>query len=382
MAITWNPDIYFEKASRGSFAAKAARAEVFKNNCEIFQAGAYETVSGKTVELNPSLMLEGTVVYDGPVDVSGTVASGESPLTGAANIGCLELGRELQLKGFNPVVLNLADAYTACGFYEKGSSAQEESLCRQSTLSQSLYQYYGSRQSELSGVPFRDKKYPMDIRCGAIYSPHVTVFRKGAQEGFALMDEPYETAIISCAALDFNEKHGKNHEYRAEDGGFTREGREIMLSKIRTIYGVALAAGHDALVLGAFGCGAFRLRPELVAELFHEVLFEPAFKNRFRAVTFAILEKSGPESGIHGKFSPFYRIFGKYGSSQVTMKEPEPKVNASVYEVGQTVVHDRFGNGTVVELQPEKGRITVSFQDCGTKVLAVDKAKLIILHKS
>ena len=79
MAITWNPDIYFQKASRGSFAAKAARVEVFKNNCEIFQAGAYETVSGKTVELNPSLMLEGTVVYDGPVDVSGTVASGESP---------------------------------------------------------------------------------------------------------------------------------------------------------------------------------------------------------------------------------------------------------------------------------------------------------------
>lgn len=381
MAITWNPDTFFEKASKGTFAAKAARVEVYKNNCEIFQAGAYETVSGKTVELNPSPMLEGTVVYDNPVDVSRSVALGESPMTGAANVGCLELGRELQLKGFNPVILNLADAYTACGFYERGSNAQEESLCRQSTLSQSLYQYYGSRQSELSGVPFKGKKYPMDIRCGAIYSPHVTVFRKGSRDGFALMDEPYETAIISCAALDFNERHGKNHEYRAADGGFTDEGREIMLSKIRTIYGVALAAGHDALVLGAFGCGAFRLRPDLVAEFFREVLFEPAFKNRFRAVTFAILEKSGPESGIHGKFAPFYRIFGKYGSSQVALTEPEPKVSASVYEVGQTVVHDKFGRGSVIGLQPEKGRITVDFQDCGTKILAVDKAKLTILQK-
>lgn len=381
MAITWNPDTFFEKASKGTFAAKAARVEVYKNNCEIFQAGAYETVSGKTVELNPSPMLEGTVVYDSPVDVSRSVALGESPMTGAANVGCLELGRELQLKGFNPVILNLADAYTACGFYERGSNAQEESLCRQSTLSQSLYQYYGSRQSELSGVPFKGKKYPMDIRCGAIYSPHVTVFRKGSRDGFALMDEPYETAIISCAALDFNERHGKNHEYRAADGGFTDEGREIMLSKIRTIYGVALAAGHDALVLGAFGCGAFRLRPDLVAEFFREVLFEPAFKNRFRAVTFAILEKSGPESGIHGKFAPFYRIFGKYGSSQVALTEPEPKVSASVYEVGQTVVHDKFGRGSVIGLQPEKGRITVDFQDCGTKILAVDKAKLTILQK-
>ena len=380
MAITWNPDIYFEKASKGSFAAKAARADVYKNNCEIFQAGAYETVSGKTVELNPSSMLDGTVVYDAPIVVPEVFASVEAPMTGVANIGCLELGRELQLKGYNPVILNLADAYVACGYYEKGSNAQEESLCRQSNLSQSLYQYYGESQSEKSGVDFRGRRYPMDIRFGAIFSPHVTVFRKGSREGFSLMDEPYETAIISCAALDFNEKHGKNRKYRTADGGFSQEGREIMLSKIRTIYGAALTAGHDALVLGAFGCGAFRLRPDLVADLFRDVLFEPAFKNRFRAVTFAILEKPGPESGIHGKFAPFYRIFGKYGSSQVTMKEPEPNVSASVYEVGQTVVHDKFGKGSVTGFHPDKGRIVVEFIDGGTKTLAVDKAKLTILH--
>lgn len=383
MAITWNPDIYFEKASKGSFAAKAARADVYKNNCEIFQDGAYVTVSGKTVELNPSPMLDGTVVYDAPIVFPDVSPSADAPLTGVANIGCLELGRELQQKGYNPVILNLADAYVACGYYEKGSNAQEESLCRQSTLSQSLYQYYGERQSEKSGIAFLGKKYPMDLRCGAIYSPHVTVFRKGARDGFALMDEPYETAIISCAALDFNEKHGKNREYRSSDGGFTREGREIMLSKIRTIYGAALVGGHDALVLGAFGCGAFRLRPDLVAELFREVLFEPAFSNRFRAVTFAILEKPGPEYGIHGKFAPFYQIFGRYGASQITMKAPEPKetpVDVSAYVVGQTVSHDRFGKGTVTGLQPDKGRITVVFIDCGTKTLAVDKAKLTILH--
>lgn len=318
MAITWNPESFIEKASKGSFAAKAARKDVYTNNCEIFQAGAYETTSGKIVELNPSPMLDGTVFYDAPFAIPETAARNEPTLTGAANIGCLELGRELQLKGYDPVILNLADAYLACGFYHGGSRAQEESLCRQTTLSQSLYQYYGSRQSELSGVPFRGKKYPMDIRVGAVYSPHITVFRKGGQDGFALMDEPYETAFISCAALDFNEKHGKNHEYRAPDGGFTQEGREIMRSKIRTIFGVALVAGHDTLVLGAFGCGAFRLRPDLVAELFREVLSEPTFQNRFRAVVFAILEKPGPDSGVHGKFAPFYQVFGSLTSDRIS----------------------------------------------------------------
>lgn len=312
MSITWNPDACLEKASKGSFAARAARADVYKNNCEIFQAGSYETASGKTVELDPSPMLEGTIFYDAPFAIpEGTVHS-EPPVTGVANIGCLELGRELQLKGYNPVILNLADAYTACGFYERGSHAQEESLCRQTTLSQSLYQYYDKVKAERSGVEFKGKKYPMDIRYGAIYSPHVTVFRKGGRSGFALMDEPYETAFISCAALDFNEKHGKNHEYRTPDGGFTREGREIMLSKIRTIFGAAILAGHDSLVLGAFGCGAFRLRPDLVAGLFRDVLSEPSFKNRFRVVTFAILEKPGPETGVRGKFGPFYRVFGRH----------------------------------------------------------------------
>ena len=313
MAITWNSDIYFEKASKGSFAARAARTDVYKNNGEIFREGSYETESGKIIMMDATRMLEETVVFDSPIVLPDVAPRNESPMTGVANTGCLELGRELQLKGYNPVILNLADAYVACGWYERGSNAQEESLCRQTTLSQSLYQYYGKEQAEKSGVTFKEEKYPMDIRYGAIYSPHITVFRKGSRDGFALMDEPYETAIISCAALDFNEKHGKNLEYRTADGGFTREGREIMLSKIRTIYSAALAAGHDALVLGAFGCGAFRLRPDLVAELFRDVLFEPAFQNRFRAVTFAILEKSGSQTGIHGKFAPFYQILGRLG---------------------------------------------------------------------
>ena len=122
-----------------------------------------------------------------------------------------------------------------------------------------------------------------------------------------------------------------------------------------------------------------------MAELFRDVLFEPAFQNRFRAVTFAILEKSGPQSGVHGKFAPFYQIFGRYGSAQVSLKAPEIKEKApdvSVYEVGQIVIHDKFGRGTVMGLQLDMGRITVDFSDFGVKTLAVDKAKLTIVGKS
>ena len=160
------------------------------------------------------------------------------------------------------------------------------------------------------------------------------------------------------------------------------EGKEIMLSKIRTIYSAAIAAGHDALVLGAFGCGAFRLRPDLVAGMFRDVLFEPEFKGSFRAVVFAILEKPGAESGPRGKFAPFYSIFGKYGSSSATIKDPEPvaePIDISEYKIGQTVSHEKFGKGTVTGLQPDKGRIAVDFIIYGPKTLAAAKANLIIV---
>jgi uncharacterized protein (TIGR02452 family) len=379
MAVTWNKEAFYQKASKGSFAARAARADVYKNNCEIFQAGGYKTESGKEVSLDPSTMLGGTVVYDSPVALVESAPLAGPTVTGVANMGSLEMGRELQLKGFNPVILNLADAYIACGWYFKGSKAQEESLCRQSTLSQSLFQYYRKESAEISGVPFKEEKYPMDIRFGAIYSPHVNVFRKSPRDGFALMEEPYETSFISCAALDFNERHGKNLEYRSDDGGFTSEGKAIMLSKIRTIFSAALAGGHDAVVLGAWGCGAFRLRPDRVAGLFRDVLFEPEFKDRFKTVVFAILENDGPESEARGKFAPFYHIFGRYGSSGATMKAPELQVapvDISKYGVGSVVEHDKFGKGTITEIQEDKGRVVVNFIVYGPKTLAIEKAKL------
>lgn len=142
MAVTWNKEAFFDKASKGSFAARSARTDVYVNNCEIFRSGGYETESGKEVELDPSAMLEGTIVYDSPISLDEVPAISEPTVTGVANTGSIEMGRELQMKGLNPVILNLADAYIACGWYYKGSNAQEESLCRQSTLSQSLFQYY------------------------------------------------------------------------------------------------------------------------------------------------------------------------------------------------------------------------------------------------
>jgi uncharacterized protein (TIGR02452 family) len=70
--------------------------------------------------------------------------------------------------------------------------------------------------------------------------------------------------------------------------------------------------GNDSIILGAFGCGAYRLPADAVAPLFRRVMEEPEFKNKFRLLVFAILEiKRGPKE-FDGYFAPFYHEFGRY----------------------------------------------------------------------
>ncbi len=85
-----------------------------------------------------------------------------------------------------------------------------------------------------------------------------------------------------------------------------------MLNKIRTIFRMGVEHGKDALVLGAFGCGAYHLPAPEVARQFRSVMEEPEFKNKFRLLVFAILEKPRKPHGREGTFAPFYHEFGTY----------------------------------------------------------------------
>ena len=303
---------------RDRFTAGAVRTEVYRHNRIIFDAWKYVAPSGNIISLPGTRqeLLDATKVYRDEVSAAKVPARYKTTKTGCANEDCMVVAKNLIDQGLNPAVLNLADAYHACGKYNGGANAQEESICRASTLSLTLYQYFNRLWAARAGVPLREESgYPMDICFGGIYSPKVTVFRDNGATGFALREEPFQTAIISVAALNFKGGHPHNNmEYRTDDGGFTPEGEGIMRDKIRTIYRIALLNGHDSLVLGAFGCGVFRLRPELVAALFKKILEEKEFKGKFHTVAFALLEgPAGPRRRVEeeGKLASFYELFGK-----------------------------------------------------------------------
>lgn len=300
----------------GRFGVNAAQKEVYTSNNQLFACwkdGENEAYFGNYQEF-----LDHTKLYKTEFDVKGKGAIYPATVTGCINMDCVDLAERLIVEGYNPAILNLASAKHSCGGYAQGLSAQEESLCRSSNLSVSLFQYGDTKYKDVrdSGVPIKEIGYPLDIDFGGIYTPNVSFFRYGKAGLYDFKIPSFRCDVISVAGLSFN---GRSHyadidelSYRADNGGFTPEGGEIMLNKIRTIYRLGIEHGNDALVAGALSCGAYKCPPQEVARLFRAVLEESEFKNKFRLVVFAILENLRKPNGLDGKFAPFYREFGTY----------------------------------------------------------------------
>jgi uncharacterized protein (TIGR02452 family) len=126
----------------------------------------------------------------------------------------------------------------------------------------------------------------------AIYSPGVPVFR---DDDGNLLDEPYPCAFITAPAVNVG-------AIGPEDRGRVRG---EMAERVRKVLAIAAGNGHDAVVLGAWGCGVFKNDPEVIADLFREALFT-RFMGVFARVSFAVLDSSD-----RGTIRPFEERFGE-----------------------------------------------------------------------
>jgi len=80
--------------------------------------------------------------------------------------------------------------------------------------------------------------------------------------------------------------------------------RDEMAARIEKVLAVMAGHGHDAAVLGAWGCGVFRNDPEMIAELFANAL-RTRFAGVFAKVVFAVLSSDGET------IRPFEERFGR-----------------------------------------------------------------------
>jgi uncharacterized protein (TIGR02452 family) len=157
-------------------------------------------------------------------------------------------------QGENPVVLNMANAYTPGGGVERGANAQEESIFRRTNYHLTL----------LPGL------YPMK-RNELIYSPNVHIQIAGVTR---YLD------FIAAAAIDTPV---------LIQGQYSPTDLKLMEDKIAAIFKTAADRGHTVLILSAFGCGAFHNPPWQVAEIFKRVIAR--YNGYFTSVIFAILKQ-------------------------------------------------------------------------------------------
>ena len=176
------------------------------------------------------------------------------------------------------LVLNLANPVRPGGGVRNGAKAQEEDLCRKSSLLLSLESwkaetYYGYNRS-LHTYLGSD---------AVMLHPQVEIIR---DENGELLPETILVAVMSCAAPMLIHGHAE---------GLTQAQYEkLMYDRITGMLKVAAYRGYSDLVLGAFGCGAFENDARVVSDLFCEAL--KAFEydgmradDVFRWIRFAVL---------------------------------------------------------------------------------------------
>ena len=177
-------------------------------------------------------------------------------------------------------VLNFASARHPGGGFLSGSQAQEESLARSSGLYPCLTQF--AEMYAYNNKPTSTGLYSDYL----IYSPGVPVLRHDEGDWLA---QPLRLDILTAPAVNA--------------GALTRNSPALlpqllptMRQRLRLVLAVAARHEVEALVLGAWGCGVFANDPAQVAQLFAEVLADPAIRGRFRRLDFAIFDPKPPHA--------------------------------------------------------------------------------------
>ncbi len=207
-------------------------------------------------------------------------------------------------KGMKTAVLNFASAVSPGGGVRGGSFAQEESICRCTTLYPCLKaQYLWDNFYEPHRNGF-DRRNTDDT----IYTPGVICFKQDELYPIIMEDQYwFPVNVLTTAAPDL-----KWPKYPGERGCVDLTDEELMAlhtKRARRILSIAAGEGNEAVILGAFGCGAFHNPPRLVAEAFRKVI-EDDFLHKFKVIEFAVY--TNPFREDNGNAGIFAEVFGKY----------------------------------------------------------------------
>lgn len=266
--------------------------DVYSDTIKCLQEECYTEPGGEIVDLQQP---DSPVFYDKIEKLSGIPGGHQTEI----KVLGMDTFDATRLMGSDCAVLNMASYRQPGGGVENGAMAQEEELCRRSTLLRSLYlsiplgYYYF--QEKMATRKDGKEIYPLGTYQG-IYTKNVTVFKDSSGE-YRKLASPFMCNVITLPALA-NPELNKDKTYKDKS-------RFIMIAKIRQILRIALSTGNTKIILGAFGCGAYHNPPMEVAKLFKQVFAEKEFRGKFEKIWFAIID----DNNSNGNYSIFKNEF-------------------------------------------------------------------------
>lgn len=254
-------------------------AEIFKDTERRYQtnenlknAVKYSIANQKLILANEKVKIKEEKGKTGEIIVSGKRT--------------LEASESYAKQGKKVCIHNFASATNPGGGVTRGSSAQEEAICRCSTLFPCLNTsvmwegFYG---------PHRAAHNPL-YNDDCIFTPAVKVFKSDTSfPEFLPEADWWDVDVITCAAPNLRNvpSNRMNPHAGNEKANVTvSELKEILLSRVHKIFEVAIASEAEVLILGAFGCGAFCNPPKVVAEVFAQCVEE--YRKYFEVIEFAV----------------------------------------------------------------------------------------------
>lgn len=181
-------------------------------------------------------------------------------------------------------VLNFASATHPGGGVVRGANAQEECLCRCTTLYPAL--------KGAKAAPFYTLSHGSALHTDAcLYTPGVLAVKTDTDLPERLPEsEFFAFDVVSCSAPNLRPQPANAMNPGDIDPAHIADNDLLELHVRRWRQIMRAAAGRaDVLVLGAFGCGAFRNPPALVADAFQELLRrDPLLATVFKEIVFAV----------------------------------------------------------------------------------------------
>lgn len=159
-------------------------------------------------------------------------------------------------------VLNFASAKRPGGMVTRGSSAQEECLCRVSTL------YNVLSSSKFKSHYVKGKKSDNFYIDELIYSPDIKVVLH-LENYTELKPEDYWSVDVITSAFP-NLRNISNSEIMEKEDKI----KFLYDQRIENVFQAAMKESVDILILGAWGCGVFRNDPAMVAESFLNIQYK------------------------------------------------------------------------------------------------------------